>query len=135
MFQLVHLFRQQPVKDSQPNECGTVNSYQNISKKSEFDAALETSQNQPVVVFKHSRLCDLSAMAWEHMQSVQLPVYEVVVQTARPLSNHIEESLGIRHETPQVIVLHRGEPVFDTSHRGVTTDAVHEAAGRLQPAS
>ena len=74
-------------------------------------------------------------MAWEHMQQVRIPVFEVVVQSARPLSNHIETFFGIRHETPQVIVLYRGQPTFDTSHRGVTADAVHDAAGKVQPAS
>lgn len=131
----MHLLQNQSVHGSGPNATLQVNAYQSISRKSEFDAALAISQDEPIVVFKHSRMCELSAMAWQKMQSVQIPVYEVVVQSARPLSNHIEQFLGVRHETPQVIVLIRGQPVFDASHRRVTAKAVHQAAGLAQPSS
>ena len=110
-----------------------MNSYQQISGESEFAAAIEQSNSQPVVLFKHSQLCDLSAMARQQMQSVRIPIFEVVVQTARPLSNHIEQLLDIRHETPQVIVLFEGRPVFDASHRKVTAAAVHDAVAQAQP--
>ena len=108
---------------------------QTLSTESDFSAALEASQSQPIVLFKHSALCELSAAARKHMQSVTLPVYEVVVQNDRPLSNHIEEYFGIRHETPQVFVLYRGQPTFNASHRRVTADAVHDAASAAQPVS
>ncbi|MDE2730497.1 MAG: bacillithiol system redox-active protein YtxJ [Bacteroidota bacterium] len=112
-----------------------MSAYQQISGEPEYAAAVEQSHSQPIVVFKHSQLCELSAMAWQQMQSVRLPIFEVVVQTARPLSNHIEQVLGIRHETPQVIVLYRGRPVFDASHRGVTAAAIHDAADAVRPVS
>ena len=109
--------------------------YHSISSESEFSAALEESMSTPVVLFKHSCLCELSAAAWTEMQALNsaegINIYEVTVQSARPLSNHIEQYFGIRHESPQVIVLYHGNPVFDTSHRQVTAvtirDAVHRA--------
>ena len=60
-----------------------------------------------------------------------LPIYEVVVQDARTLSNEIAERLDIRHETPQVIVLRDGKAVFHASHRRVTAEAVRTSLQNL----
>ncbi len=102
-------------------------SYQSIDSTDGLQDALDHSQSEPIVLFKHSNTCELSAMAKQEMATVDIPVFELVVQTARPLSNHIEAYFGIRHESPQVILLHQGNPIFDASHRAVTADNIHSA--------
>ena len=98
----------------------------------ELSNVIERSAREPVVLFKHSRTCGLSASAYREMERLTAPddppVYLVVVQTARGLSDEIEARLAIRHESPQVIVLSEAQPVFHTSHRGVTAEAVREAS-------
>ncbi|MCY4170525.1 MAG: bacillithiol system redox-active protein YtxJ [Bacteroidetes bacterium] len=101
--------------------------YQTISSIDDFTAVLDQSQSEKIVVFKHSSTCDLSADAKREVESVNIPVFELTVQTSRPLSNHIETYFGIRHESPQVIVIHHGKPLFNASHRNVTADAIHKA--------
>ena len=54
-------------------------------------------------------------------------IYELVVQQSRPLSNRIAEMFGIRHQSPQAIVLYRERPVFNTSHGNITTDRIRQA--------
>lgn len=105
-------------------------SYQSIDSINDFDAVLKQSDSETVAVFKHSSTCDLSATAKDEMANVKLPVFELVVQTARPLSNHIEAHFGIRHESPQVILISRGKPIYDASHRAVTADSIHTAAAQ-----
>ncbi|MCY3488313.1 MAG: bacillithiol system redox-active protein YtxJ [Bacteroidetes bacterium] len=105
-------------------------SYQSIDSINDFDAVLKQSDSETVAVFKHSSTCDLSATAKDEMVNVKLPVFELVVQTARPLSNHIEAHFGIRHESPQVILISRGEPIYNASHRAVTVDSIHAAAAQ-----
>ena len=109
--------------------------YQSIATTGEYDAASARSRREAVLIYKHSALCELSALAKEEMlhltQPGDPPVFEVVVQTARPLSNMIERTLGIRHESPQAILLKDAAPVFDTSHHGVTALAVRKAVERL----
>lgn len=104
--------------------------YQSIDSIDDFDAVLKQSDSETVAVFKHSSTCDLSATAKDEMANVKLPVFELVVQTARPLSNHIEAHFGIRHESPQVILISRGEPIYDASHRAVTADSIHAATAQ-----
>lgn len=100
-------------------------SYQSIDSSAGLRDALDQSQSEPIALFKHSNTCDLSAMAKQEMATVDIPVFELVVQTARPLSNHIEAHFGIRHESPQVIILHQGKAIFNASHRAVTADNIH----------
>lgn len=98
-------------------------------------AAEARSDEEPVVIFKHSTQCGISSRARQRLaaltESGDPPVYEVVVQQARALSDEIGRRFGLRHETPQVIVLHEGRPVFDASHSRVRAEAVRQAATDL----
>lgn len=95
-----------------------------------LEAAVARSQEEPVVLFKHSRICPTSTRA--RMQMLQLdapgdpPVYEVVVQDARPVSNEIAARFDIKHESPQVILLRQGRPVYHASHGRVRAASVRE---------
>lgn len=105
----------------------------------ELEQARARSEEAPVVLFKHSALCSLSAMARQEMLQLTKPgdppVYQLVVQESRPLSNTIESTYGIRHESPQVIVLYRGEPVFNASHRRVTAAAIRDVVAGVKEAA
>jgi len=105
--------------------------YQKIHSLDDFRDVLEKSNSEIIAVFKHSSTCDLSAAAKTEMENITLPVYELTVQTARPLSNHIEDHFGIRHESPQVILIYQGKSIFNASHRNVQADRIHQAAHSL----
>lgn len=108
-----------------------------LETASSLEDAVTQSRQTPVVLFKHSAACSLSAQAYQELSQLtedeDPPVYLLVVQRSRSLSNQIEARFGIRHESPQVIVLVAGEPVYDTSHFGVTARAVRTAT-REEPA-
>jgi len=102
-----------------------------LSTDAHWAEARSASEDQPVLVYKHSSACPVSAKAEKQLQSLAedsaLPTYRLVVQESRALSDKIAETLGIRHETPQAIVLDDRTPVFDASHFDVTAEAVREA--------
>ena len=116
-------------------ESATLQGYHSITSEDEFAVALSRSMDGPVVIYKHSATCELSEVAQREMRAMHgrggPDVFEIVVQTARPLSNHVEDHFGIRHESPQVIVVNKGEPVFNASHLRVTEARVQEAIGDL----
>ena len=89
------------------------------------------SDDAPVVLFKHSTTCPISAHAHRQMsrlsRAVSPKIALVVVQRARAVSNGVAERTGVRHESPQVIVLRRGKSVWTTSHFDITTDSVESA--------
>ena len=92
-----------------------------------LDALLARSHESPVLLFKHSNTCPISARAYRQMQEVASPVSIVVVQKSRDISREVETRTGVRHETPQALVLRGGKAVWSATHFDVTADAVAEA--------
>ena len=97
----------------------------------EDGAALEEliarSQDAPVVLFKHSLTCPISARAYRQMQAYEGEVALVVIQRAREVSREVEKRTGVRHESPQVIILRAGKVAWSASHFDITADAVAQA--------
>ena len=77
---------------------------QELKTSDDFDALLDASRDRPVALLKHSISCPIAARGQKEF--VQLEdegdpaLYAVVVQYARDLSDHIAETLGVKHENP-----------------------------------
>src|SRR5687767_4286917 len=82
------------------------------------------SHRRPVVIFKHSSTCGISAGVIREVESLETDVNIVTVQRSRELSNAIALRTGIRHESPQAIVLACGEPVYFASHYDITQEDI-----------
>jgi bacillithiol system protein YtxJ len=81
-----------------------------------LNSLFERSHASPVVLFKHSTTCGISAGVLREVSSVDGDIHMIVMQTHRPLSNALAERTGVRHESPQAIVLKDGMPVYTASH-------------------
>ena len=103
------------------------NHFVKLSDLQSLDELVSRSNQQPVVVFKHSTTCPISAAAYQEMTDFEGEVTLVEVQSARELSLEIEHLTGVAHESPQVIVLRKGQVVWSASHRNVKADAVADA--------
>ena len=98
-----------------------------ITDRQALDQLLARSHDAPVVLFKHSSTCPISSFAYRQMSQVERDVSLVVVQRARDLSGEIASRTGIRHESPQAIILRNGQAVWSASHYDITSGAVEEA--------
>lgn len=90
------------------------------------------------VIYKHSSRCGVSLAAVTEVRRFMeaepsVPVYLVDVIRDRPVSAEVERAFGIRHESPQVILLHGGVPVWNGSHRAVTSAALSRELAALRP--
>jgi bacillithiol system protein YtxJ len=103
------------------------NHFVKVTDSKGFEELADRSNERPVVIFKHSLTCPISAAAYEQMSEFAGEVALVEVQRARELSAEIENRLGVNHESPQVIVLRNGQVVWDASHFKITADSVAEA--------
>jgi bacillithiol system protein YtxJ len=103
-----------------------------ITDTTALEDLVQRSKQRPVVIFKHSLTCPISASALEQMNRYQGEIALVEVQRAPSLSNEIEQRLGLRHESPQIIVLRNGQIVWDASHFKITADAVADAVRKAQ---
>jgi len=106
-----------------------------LSDLAALEAAIAESTERPVLLFKHSRTCGISCEAFdelrEHLSSALRPVaYKLItVQSHRRISDEVTARLGIRHETPQAILVKDGRPVWSASHFSITADTLHRIVG------
>ena len=108
----------------------------------QLDRLLSESHTRPLVLFKHSYSCGISAEALDelvdHLKSSataaglpDLRYAMVTVQTHRDVSNAVTTRLGVRHETPQALLVREGRVVWSASLFRVTADAVQKALTRV----
>ncbi len=115
----------------------------------ELHRLIEESQSRPVLLFKHSYTCGTSMEALDELvahlndrgpersaphddrsgpHESRPPQYAMVtVQTHRAVSNAVAQRLGVRHETPQALLIRDGRVVWSASHFRVTAAAVEDA--------
>ena len=100
----------------------------NISTMEEVRRAM--GEEGPVILFKHSRTCGVSMMARKQVMplaSEGIAIHEVVVQDARDASKLIASETGIRHESPQALIISQGRVQTAFSHGAIQTDTLRKA--------
>ena len=109
-----------------------------LSDLEQLDAAVERSHHRPVWIFKHSLVCGISSRAWGQYREFvaasgerEVDCAVVEIQNARPVSAAVAERTGIRHESPQAILLSQGRPVWHASHSRITAESLAQATSRL----
>ena len=91
-------------------------------------------QEELFAVFKHSTRCSISSMALNRLESawdINIPLYYLDLLAERAVSNLIEDHLGIQHQSPQLIIIHRGKVVYHASHSAIQMNAIREAVADL----
>jgi bacillithiol system protein YtxJ len=79
----------------------------------DFEAALAASHEKPIVIFKHSATCPFSAAAQVEVANAKhdIDIYGIVLQYTEGLKTEIAEKLNVEHQSPQTIVVHKGQAV------------------------
>jgi bacillithiol system protein YtxJ len=99
----------------------------------DLDRLLAQTSDRPLLLFKHSLTCGTSAEALDelldHINGDGLDArYAILtVQSQRELSNAVSARLGVRHETPQALLIRHGRVIWSASHFRVTAAAVQSA--------
>lgn len=101
----------------------------NIHSLDELHALIERSHEQPVVLFKHSTRCPISAQAASEMKQVverfekdNIAFGLILVVEDREISLAAADQLGIKHESPQAMLLKDGEVTWHDSHYQIQYD-------------
>lgn len=98
-----------------------------VSDQEDLERLFAASAEQPVVLFKHEYGCPISAHAYSEIAKVPYEISLIDVARQKALSMDVATRLGVRHESPQVIVLRDWQPVYDSSHWDITRDDVIRA--------
>ncbi|MGM0883287.1 MAG: bacillithiol system redox-active protein YtxJ [Bacillota bacterium] len=101
--------------------------YKEITSIEEWNSVYENSASRPLVVFKHSTTCPVSANAHEEFnnyldskprEDVEYVLVKVI--ESRPVSNQIAEDTSVKHESPQIIFIDKKAKVWTASHWSIT---------------
>ena len=100
------------------------------------DADLDLLLTAPLaVLYKHSPICPTSDVAYEEMLAFRrrraVPVYMVDVIHHRPLSRALAERIGVRHASPQAIILRDGVAAWHRSHYEIQAEAMARIVDHL----
>lgn len=98
----------------------------------------EVMKGELVILFKHSPTCPVSWMAHREVMQYrsaqpEVPIYLISVRRRREVSRHIAEQTRIHHESPQVIVLRRGDVFATASHDDITAETITGFVERHSP--
>ena len=100
--------------------------WQALTDIDQLEALKKQSFGQPVLIFKHSTSCPISAMAlrtleqdWNPDKESDTAIFFLDLLRYRPVSNAVAEQFAVTHQSPQVIVLKDGKAVYDESHMSI----------------
>jgi len=101
-----------------------------LTNEAELSTVIEESKTQPVVIYKHSTRCHISAMVMNRLEREQAPdnikFYYLDVIAKRPVSNKVAELFHIQHESPQLLLIKDGECTYEESHNGIRMEELAE---------
>ncbi|CAM1356285.1 bacillithiol system redox-active protein YtxJ [Tenacibaculum ascidiaceicola] len=82
----------------------------------------ELSKNEPVAIFKHSTRCGISSMVIKRFvnsfdeELKDFKVYYLDLLSYRDISNEIGYTFQVLHQSPQLLVVKKGEVISHASH-------------------
>jgi bacillithiol system protein YtxJ len=101
-----------------------------LNNLAQLDAIRAQSELQPIVLFKHSTRCSISSIAKSRLEresvAKDIPFYLLDLLNHRDISQALAEQFSVFHESPQVLLIYKGECVYDESHNGITMSAINE---------
>jgi bacillithiol system protein YtxJ len=92
----------------------------------QLDEIVEISQNQPVVIFKHSTRCSISSTALSRFErawgDTENAAFYLDLIAYRPISLEIAEKFEIQHQSPQALVINKGACTYSATHWDISVD-------------
>lgn len=105
-------------------------SFHPVASVDELTALFEQSRQGDVVLYLHDPFCPVSRRAYGEMSGGAGDVHIVDVSEQHDLSDTIEAVTGVRHQSPQVIVVRDAKAAWAASHSGVRLNRLLDQLGR-----
>ncbi len=97
--------------------------WNSLTDEAQLATIREESHTNPVMIFKHSTRCSISSTSLARMQRSwngeevgELKPYYLDLLAYRSLSGQVASEFGIPHQSPQVLLISKGECIYDASH-------------------
>ncbi len=103
-----------------------------LQTDAQLEELLERSAQRPQAIFKHSTRCSTSQLVKNRLERGSQPqdidFYYLDLLSYRSISNKVAETFGVRHESPQILVIRDRKCVFEESHLGISMNEILERA-------
>lgn len=105
-----------------------------LNSVEQLDSLQKESNENPVLIFKHSRRCNISRASldrlernWKDGEMAHVKPYFVDLLSYRDVSNQIADTFQVEHESPQILLIQKGKPVLHLSHFEIEYDQIKSA--------
>ena len=93
------------------------------------------SHQFPIVIFKHSTRCSISSAAlsrlersWNDAEMPGIEAYYLDLLAHRTTSSAVADHYKVEHQSPQVLIIKKGDCVYNESHMGIDYDEIKQIA-------
>src|SRR3954470_20328777 len=104
-----------------------------LNTEEQIEQIKKESNTQPVLIFKHSTRCAVSSTAlsrlernWKEGEVAPIKMYYLDLLSHRNISQSVAESFAVEHESPQVLILKDGNPVYVRSHLAIAYNEIQQ---------
>ncbi|MGQ7944465.1 bacillithiol system redox-active protein YtxJ [Flavobacterium sp. WC2509] len=102
----------------------------------QLDEIVGFSNQNPVVIFKHSTRCSISRFALKQFEAEasqynvftekNVSMYFLDLLEYRDISNEIATRFNVYHQSPQLLLIKEGKSVYDVSHDAINAGDLAE---------
>lgn len=98
-----------------------------LTDAGQLNEIITESAEKPVAIFKHSTRCGVSRMTLKQFENEfdlqdKITPYFLDLLENRHLSDAIASRFNVTHESPQLLLIRNGEPVYMASHGDIYAD-------------
>ena len=109
--------------EKQDNFSGKIN-WIPLTDLGQLNEIISSSNEKPVVIFKHSTRCIVSRTALKQFENEfdlesEIDAYFLDLLAHRDISNEIASRFGVYHQSPQLLLIKDGKSVYDVSHSDI----------------
>ena len=95
-----------------------------LQSAGQLDEIVATSDEKPALIFKHSTRCSISRFALKQFENEftledRVNAYFLDLLEYREISNAIASRFGVFHQSPQLLLIKKGQSVYDASHDAI----------------
>lgn len=101
--------------------------WKQLSSIEQLDEIELESEKHTVAIFKHSTSCGISRMVlrmfesdYKSTETDEIKLYFLDLLNHHDISNEITARFGVRHESPQLLVIKNREVVHHSSHQAIS---------------
>lgn len=113
-----------------------------LSSEDQLGDLVEASHSKPLVIYKHSTRCSISALTFDRLNrglghnnvgNTNTCFLDIIKH--RELSNKIANDFNVRHQSPQILLIKSQNCTYHDSHFGISGDELKRQINKVMELS